>query len=161
MYLIYCHTCHFTGKRYVGYTKLTIDGRWSVHLKLVRKGSKLLFHNAIRKHGVDAWDHDVICDDIPTLADAKLLERHYNEMLGTYENGYNMTMGGDGCPPGSQKGRVFTVAHREKLRQAKLGKKTGRKIPPQMAEARRAMKGTQSPIDAAKLGWQRRREIVK
>lgn len=57
----------------------------------------------------------------------------------------------------SQKGRTLTDEHKEKLRLAKLGKKTGRKIPPQLAEARRLSKGTQAPRDAAKLGWERRK----
>lgn len=97
-YVVYCHTNRNTGKRYVGYTRMTMMQRWNVHLKHVDKGSNLLFHNSIRKHGVDAWDHDVICDNVEKLDYTKLLERHFIEMLGTFENGYNMTTGGDGCP---------------------------------------------------------------
>lgn len=37
----------------------------------------------------------------------------------------------------AQRGRKFTDDHREKLRKAKLGTKTGRNIPPEMAIARR------------------------
>ena len=160
-YRIYCHTNRVTGKQYIGYTRHLMMKRWTMHLKLVNKGSGLLFHNSIRKHGSEQWDHDIIVDDISTLDEAKCLERHFIEMMGTWGFGYNMTPGGDGSAPGFQKGRIFSDAHREKLRQAKLGTKTGRKIPPQMAAARRALKGTQSPIVAAKLGWQRRRERAK
>ncbi len=161
-YRIYCHLNTFTRKSYVGYTKLTLLQRWEVHLKLMRRGSNLLFHNSIRKHGESCWQHEVICDHVNTLQEAKLLEKHFIEVLNTYGvHGYNMTLGGDGCPPGSQKGRVFSIEHREKLRLAKLGKKTGRKIPPEMAAARRAMKGTDGPRIAAKLSWQRRRERMK
>jgi hypothetical protein len=60
----------------------------------------------------------------------------------------------------SQKGRKFTDDHREKLRQAKLGKKTGRSIPPEMAIARRNMKGTIEAKEAAKLGWITRRAKI-
>jgi group I intron endonuclease len=152
LYIIYCHKNRTTNKQYVGYTSTSLTKRWSAHLKLVRSGSKLKFHNSIRKHGVDVWDHVVLCARIRTLADAKRLEKLFIKKFRTFEDGYNMTLGGDGCPPGSQKGRKFSNEHREKLRLAKLGKKTGRKIPPQMAEARRGLKAseeTRKKISAA------------
>lgn len=97
-YIVYCHTNRNTGKRYIGYTKYSLMKRWNTHVSHVMKGSSLLFHNSIRKHGIDAWDHDVICENVETLAHAKILECHFIEMLGTFGGGYNMTLGGDGCP---------------------------------------------------------------
>lgn len=96
MYIIYCHTNRLTEKQYVGLTKRSLEKRWAGHLKDVRNGSTYKFHRSIRKHGMDVWDHDVLCEGIDTLDNAKHLEFRFIEMLGTYENGYNMTLGGEG-----------------------------------------------------------------
>jgi len=135
VYTIYCHTNKNNGKRYVGYTKMGLETRWSYHLCSTDRGSNLLFHNAIRKHGIDAWHHDVICE-IETLKDAKYLERHYIEMLHTWgPDGYNMTPGGD--IKEYPIGRRFRKGHKP----WNTGKKRGRTSEATKAKLSAALKG--------------------
>jgi len=107
MYLIYCHTNRIDGMRYVGYTKQTMMQRWAGHVcDAIKHGHTNCFAIAIREHGPDAFDHDVICDGIFDVKDAKHLERHFIEMLGTCGPlGYNMTRCGNGSGPKSVRTR--------------------------------------------------------
>lgn len=96
--------------RYVGYTKQTMMERWSNHVcDALRHGHMNAFAVAIREHGPKAFDHDVICDDVADVAQAKVLERHYVEMLNTWGGlyGYNQTRGGNGSGPRSEATRVL------------------------------------------------------
>ncbi len=125
-YLIYCHTNKFNGKRYVGYTKQGIDKRWIGHLRAAENAAPLIFPRAIKKYGPDAWDHDIICDNVPTKADAEVLEIHYIEMLDTWgPNGYNMTPGGAGYSP---KTKETKQKIRDTLKGHKISKTTRAKI---------------------------------
>lgn len=99
-FTVYMHTNENNGKRYVGYTKLTLLGRWHVHLKMARLGSPQLFHKAIRKHGPQVWRHDVLCrclsEDDAKRAEARLIEEHSSYAYDNPNTGYNLTRGGDG-----------------------------------------------------------------
>ena len=91
--------------------------RWQGHVKDAFNGSITEFHRAIYEHGVDVFEHDVICDNVQSLKDAKCLERHYIEMLGTWgPQGYNMNKGGGGNPNPSE-------VHRQNMRLAALKRK--------------------------------------
>lgn len=59
-YVIYCHTCIPTGKKYVGQTRLTMEHRWAQHLTSARARSTTHFHAAIRKYGPEAFSHEVL-----------------------------------------------------------------------------------------------------
>jgi len=75
--------------------------RWNGHLKNARLGANFLLSNAIRKHGVDVWDHEIL-DVVKTCKFVKHMERLWIIQRRTYafvkgNLGYNMTRGGDGC----------------------------------------------------------------
>lgn len=102
--VIYCHTNQNNNKRYVGWALIYADQtpnegmlrRWKDHLQ---NNDELLFHRAIRKHGEDAFLHEVL--EVTNLtADAKSAEKRWIAELRTCVLddgwGYNMTRGGDG-----------------------------------------------------------------
>lgn len=147
MYVIYSHTNTKNAKRYVGWASVGVNQtcveamtrRWLDHCYDARRGSKRLFHNAIRKHGEDAWQHEVI-DVVRTLASARRAEilwiGHYRAFaFDADSHGYNMTRGGDGVHgyehtdesrrknSVSHKGLVKSLIHRERLRISNTGKK--------------------------------------
>jgi len=89
------------GKAYVGQTTGSLERRWASHLRSVAAGSRFYIHNAIRKHGIDAWDMSLIAQyksqselDAAEQAAIIALRTHW-----TYE-GYNLTFGGEPRDPG-------------------------------------------------------------
>ena len=92
-YNVYCHT--LKGKRYIGYTKKPIEDRLKEHIKDSERGSETYFHRAIRKHGHENIITEKL-DECTTQLDAKKTEVYYIEIFDTFNNGYNMTNGGDG-----------------------------------------------------------------
>lgn len=108
MYIVYCHTNRSNGKRYIGWATVkegqtsydAMMRRWREHCYDVRHGSKFIFHNAIRKHGVDNWDHEVLethpSEDLVKATEIRLIVE-YRTLFHDYPDlGYNMTPGGDG-----------------------------------------------------------------
>jgi hypothetical protein len=113
-YIIYSHTNYENGKSYIGWTVVrkgqtlnqSIALRWQRHCRDARSGSSFLFHNAIRKYGEGAWEHEVI-DVVSRIENAKHAEVLWIKQRNTYafaKNGfgYNMTRGGDGWPDGTR-----------------------------------------------------------
>ncbi len=95
-FVIYCHTNKVNGKKYVGQTRSTMALRWSghVHAALKRKDQNY-FCNAIRKHGVDAFVHEVL-DVVMTEAGADLAEALWIvQKQSRAPAGYNLSSGGE------------------------------------------------------------------
>jgi group I intron endonuclease len=107
MHVVYKHTNRLNGKAYVGFTpKVPIPGltaeellhrRWKGHLFDAERGSDLVFHKAIRKHGLEAFDHEIleVCDTLEQVLEREIYwiaEQHTS----LDEGGYNMTHGGEG-----------------------------------------------------------------
>lgn len=101
-----------TGKQYVGITTLTVNRRMSGHRTAARQGSPYPLHAAIRKHGFDAMQVEVLnksCD----LAELHALEVETIAKLNTEApNGYNLTAGGEGTV-----GHIKSDAERQALSQ--------------------------------------------
>lgn len=95
-YLIYMHTSMKSGKSYIGMTSRTLDKRWSEHVREASYGSLRHFHNAINIYGKENWNHEVLLDCIDTLEEAFQLERFMIKKYDTFENGYNLSGGGEG-----------------------------------------------------------------
>lgn len=129
------------GKGYVGQTVNSISQRWSRHKVSVKAGSVCIFHNAIRKYGIENF----LISEVTTCSDFRLLnelESHCIQFFGTHfknGHGYNMTEGGDGS-----LGFSHSEETKEKMAIAKLGIKRG----PHSSEHRKNLS------DAAKRrGW--------
>jgi hypothetical protein len=88
-YRIYKHTS-ISGKGYIGYTKLLMMERWKGEVSHSRnKNHKWKIDKAIRKYpNKDQWNHNILIDNIPTLAEAKILEI---EMIAKYDT-YKMVI---------------------------------------------------------------------
>lgn len=87
------------GKRYVGQT-MNIERRLSVHK---RKLTNNIHHsqklqNAWNKYGETNFIFEYESFQINSLEELSTLEKQYIKKYDSFENGYNMTEGGEGCP---------------------------------------------------------------
>jgi group I intron endonuclease len=145
MAFIYMITNLKDGKRYVGKTTGTIQGRWTKHVS-ASKTSQTYLHNAIRKHGREAFKLEMVEEVEVRNIDAR--ERFHIEALNPE---YNLTKGGDGqawkipmvwinngtvskrlrigetMPEGFEKGLCQSA--KDAMRLAKLGKPQGSRSP--------------------------------
>jgi group I intron endonuclease len=107
MGIIYLIRNTLNGKVYVGQTKNGLKGRWSDHVYSARHGSEWRIHQAIRKHGPDAFTIEQIeaaeTDVELNAKETALIAVHRSC---DYLHGYNMEPGGFG----------ISEARREKLR---------------------------------------------
>lgn len=96
-YSCYMAVCSASQKSYIGITSSGVINRWRGHCRSARRGSNLALHAAIRKYGESAFKVSEIARfksrgqalDFEVSAIAR-----FKTML---PNGYNMTIGGDGC----------------------------------------------------------------
>jgi len=95
-YSIYMHTSKTSRKSYIGLTKRSIKKRFSEHISLAFRGSGFYFHKAIKLYGAEDFYLTVLHKNIKTIAEANHLEAAYIIKHDTFENGYNLTLGGDG-----------------------------------------------------------------
>lgn len=89
--IIYKITNKVNGKSYIGQTRYTIEFRWRQHQ---HKKDNTYFHNAIHKYGIENFSIEVLeeCD----TKDLNSREIFYIAKYDTFNNGYNLTIGGDG-----------------------------------------------------------------
>jgi hypothetical protein len=113
---------------YIGQTKQGEIIRWKEHLRDTKAGSKLPVHNAIRKYyNIDQTKNKVkriVIDKAYSFEELNNLETKYIIEYNTFnnsgnnKNGYNLTMGGDGC-----KGYKFTEEQKENCRKIQQKRK--------------------------------------
>lgn len=143
-YIIYCHTNRNNQKRYIGWAKaqdgqtphFAMTRRWETHCRQAEVGSTLLLSNAIRKHGKDVWDHELL-DVMTTEEGVKHAEKLWIAQRKTCvvdfpETGYNMTRG-DG---GGMLGHVPSPEHRKNLSIALTGIKRSKLTREKMSRAK-------------------------
>lgn len=81
------------GKMYIGQTINSLNIRWGKHVRMAQKGATGIA-GAIYKYGVDNFDFVEICKaPIEELND---LEIFYINKYDSYNQGYNLTLGGEG-----------------------------------------------------------------
>ena len=92
---IYKITNTVNGKSYIGQTIHAPSLRIENHLSGKSKRCRLLY-NAIQEYGRDAFDHEILHDDVSPkkLSDLEKLAIRENDTLAP--NGYNLTEGGEG-----------------------------------------------------------------
>ena len=106
---VYAITNQLNGKQYVGITTRTIEQRFSEHCKADSGIGK-----AIRKYGKDNFTvHEI--DKADTWAELCEKEIHYISEYGTYKNGYNQTIGGDGVLTTVDERYILTLEDRTAL----------------------------------------------
>ena len=94
MAYIYKITNTINGKMYIGKTELTIEKRFQQHCKDSQrdKMSNRPLYKAMRKYGVEFFS----IEEIEETDSPEEREIYWIEFYGTFKNGYNATMGGDG-----------------------------------------------------------------
>lgn len=80
-------------KMYIGKAK-RIDRRWSEHLRNVKNGKQHPLYDAIRKHGLESFQFNVILET--TSSEVDVLEKQLIQELSRYPIGYNLAEGGSG-----------------------------------------------------------------
>jgi len=94
--VIYKATNNINGKCYIGQTSKKLDDRIKCHMKRFRNdNNNIYFYNAMKKHGWDNFKWEVLCE-CKSKEELDEMEFHYIKQYDSYENGYNMTFGGEG-----------------------------------------------------------------
>ena len=126
MYYIYKFTNKKNGKHYIGQTnnlQKRYNGHKSESFNPKASGYWLPFHCAIRKYGIENFSFDTLEEIMDGESQNFVNEReqyfiqYYNSLKDN--NGYNVTIGGDGCPKPP-------LSYEEKLERSKLF--TGKEI---------------------------------
>ncbi len=110
---IYSIINKISGKMYIGQS-VDIYSRWKGHWKQVRQGSTSIIHNAMRSYGKHNFDMHII-----ELCDKNIInerEIFWINFYNTYNNGYNLTTGGEGV-----KNKIFTQDEKESYRTLSIG----------------------------------------
>ncbi len=115
--IVYKATSKTSGKSYIGKTIFLLEKRKTVHLNRHKKGSNCHFHRAIRKYGVNDFEWEIIEDNIQDESSLNEREIYWIRKLDVFNNGYNMTKGGEGA-----SGLVFSEEHKRKISNANKGK---------------------------------------
>ena len=111
---------------YIGQTIQGMNKRWNEHLRDTKAGSSLHVHNSIRLYyNKDETKNNVIIrilDKAYSLEELNNLEKKYIIEYNTFKdknnpNGYNSTVGGDGC-----KGYKFTKEQKERYKNSPVSK---------------------------------------
>jgi group I intron endonuclease len=111
--VIYCYHCIPTGKKYIGQT-IDEKTRKKKHIS----DSNILdlkFYRAVRKYGWENFIYGIISEFDENILNEK--EMFYVEKYGSFENGYNSTLGG-----GGKRGYKSSQETRELLSKLKKGK---------------------------------------
>lgn len=146
-WIVYIHTNRINGKKYIGQTSQSLEGRSGNNGRGYKKN--LRFWNAIQKYGWDNFDHYIAASGLKKT-EADKLEKELIEKFKTQDRqyGYNLTVGGDGvagwkpsdewCKKNSERNKgennpMYGKHHTEQTRQkqslAKQGKYDGEKNP--------------------------------
>lgn len=116
--LIYKITNRSNGKVYIGKTRRkTVNRRWNEHVSKANKGVSYHLYNAIRKYGESAFGIERLYE-AKTPTELSAMETFFIVLYQSHkpENGYNMTLGGDGS-----FGNRRTPKQVEAMRQRQLG----------------------------------------
>lgn len=101
IYSIYKATNKISGKSYIGFT-VNLASRKRAHFYFAfHKKQNSAFYNALRKHGWDTFEWEILYQSEDRANCISVMELFYIEKYRTYIgfsdcNGYNMTLGGEG-----------------------------------------------------------------
>ena len=91
---IYSILCKVNGKRYIGQTINGTAERWRAHLQEAKQHSHRPLYRAINKYGAGMFVIREIESDIP-YSQLSEREEHWIKEFDTYNEGYNLTTGGE------------------------------------------------------------------
>jgi group I intron endonuclease len=125
---IYRITNRVNGKVYIGKCeRLSHTRRWQEHQRDALNQSPLHFHRAIRKYGAAAFTIEIIYQ-AKTRHELLKMETFFIILHQSHirDNGYNMTIGGEGVFPPAWLGKKrppFSLEHRKKTSLTMTGRK--------------------------------------
>jgi group I intron endonuclease len=137
--VVYRRTNTKNGKVYIGKTTRTAEARWVSLLYEINRGNHAPIHNAIRKYGAEAFETDILYK-ARTYEELSKMETFFIIIHQSHkpENGYNLTLGGDGAAPGELNhmwGKTHTDEVRAAQRERKLGTKQAEETKRKIGEA--------------------------
>ena len=96
MAYIYKITNKINNKVYIGKTYETIEKRWKNHIKDSKRSSEQHrpLYRAFNKYGIENF----IIEEIEETSAPEEREKYWIEKYGSFHQGYNATIGGDGRP---------------------------------------------------------------
>lgn len=120
-YIIYKYTNIINNKIYIGQTN-NEQRRKREHFSCSIKKKKHKFHKAIDKYGIDNFKYEVMCY-CKNRHEADLMEIFFINKYDSFNNGYNMTIGGMGYNGTKHPsyGRKHTLEERIKISQNRKG----------------------------------------
>jgi group I intron endonuclease len=114
----------YTNKIYIG--KSTIENktvRFREHKKKLKANEHCNLHlqNSYNKYGLNCFSYNIIHDNVLNNEELSMLERYYIDLFDSFNNGYNLTNGGEGTV-----GYNHTKESKELMSKLKKGKKIGK-----------------------------------
>lgn len=94
MAIIYKVINEIDNKIYIGQTKTKLNQRKISHKWRMKEGVKTHFYNALRKYGWNNFQWSVLCEEEYDKKRINKLEKYYIYFYDSFNNGYNMTIGG-------------------------------------------------------------------
>lgn len=105
MNTIYKATNKITGKSYIGF-----DSAWPSrkerHQENANYNREGKFYDSIRKHGWENFEWSIIYQSQDKYHTLNIMEPYFIKEYDTFNNGYNMTGGGEGCF-GATKNKIW------------------------------------------------------
>jgi group I intron endonuclease len=148
--IIYAAINKINGNLYIGKTTKTLEQRKNKHLYCSEKlGLEYHFYRAIRKDGWKNFDWKII-DQAASKEEYNDLETYYIDFFDSYNNGYNMNLGGHY----SNMGHPHTEEEKKKISISLIGKKH-----PHYKKHPRCTKETKKKISIANKGRKRKQEF--
>lgn len=145
--VVYKITNKITGKCYIGITEKSLEDRWYGHLTKLKNGDQRHLYSSMRKYGIEAFTIEIL-DETGNYEELLKKERYYVSLYDSFNNGYNMTNGGDDNPmniksvkdshdakmrskevrnkismamKGYREKKPFSKEHRDKISEAMIG----------------------------------------
>jgi len=114
--VIYKATNNINGKCYIGQTIKSLRIRKSEHINKCKHNRINNFYNAAKKYGWDNFQWEVLCE-CNSKEEMDEMEFHYIKQYDSYENGYNLTIGGDagtyGWIPTEETRKKMSIAKKD------------------------------------------------
>ena len=121
-----------SGLSYIGQTTQDVKKRIKRHFDCI---DDCYLHNAIKKHGIDAFDWEIIQSDIHEL----ILDEREIYLINHFDcirpNGYNLTLGGEGT-----RGFRHSDETKKKISAINKGRKVSAEARAKMSESRKGEK---------------------
>lgn len=113
---VYKATNKINDKVYIGITKRDIEVRIYEHEKAMTRHPKRKFYKALNKYGFTSfvWEILKVCSSEEELKESEMF---FIEQYDSVENGYNLSLGGEGS-----FGRKLTEEHKRKISESHKGK---------------------------------------